>query len=55
VEREGGVRSDSILRKRASWPELTVEGDNGGGGCFHWMGVVVVLAAADSREERCPR
>jgi hypothetical protein len=52
VEREGGMRSGSILRKRGSRPELSVEGDNGGGGGIHRMRVAV---AAGSRGEWGPR
>jgi hypothetical protein len=55
MEREGGVRSGSILRKRGSRPELTVEGNNGGSGGVHRMREAVAPVAATSRGERGPR
>jgi hypothetical protein len=55
VEREGGVRSDSILRKKGSWPDFTVEGNNGGGGGVHRIREAVAPKAAGSRGERGPR
>jgi hypothetical protein len=39
------MRSDSILRKRGSRPELTMEGNIGGGEGIHQMREVVALAA----------
>jgi hypothetical protein len=55
MEREGGMRSGSILRKMGSQPELTMEGDNGGNEGIHWMRVTMAPVAAGNRGERCPR
>jgi hypothetical protein len=54
VEREGGVRSSSILRKRGSQLELTVEGNNGGARGVHRIREAVAPVAAGSRGERGP-
>jgi hypothetical protein len=48
------MRSDSILRKRGSRPELTMEENIGGGEGIHQMREVVALAAAGSRGEQDP-